>query len=187
MLFEIISTCNGGDSRLCRTNPPHPNAHKKGYVQLNRVLMENKLGRLLTKDEFVYDRDGLNRRCKIEYLELATRSEMAKRLNARRSTPVDVVCHYAECGKSFRVQANVYKRAQSTERGRSGSGRIYCCRKCFYADTRGRKRIFKKKKNSARAQGVREAPAAPIRETNNPFTALDVLYRAAEEKKNKRN
>lgn len=57
VLFEILSVCKGGGYRYCRTSPKHPKANSKGLYHLHRVLMENKLGRLLRDDEDVHHKD----------------------------------------------------------------------------------------------------------------------------------
>jgi hypothetical protein len=62
VMFQIVSICNGGHYRYCRTIPKHPRANAKGLYPLHRVLMENKLGRLLEPHEIVHhlDEDATN-------------------------------------------------------------------------------------------------------------------------------
>ena len=54
--------------------PDHPNATKHGYVLEHRVVMENYLGRLLTKGEVVHHLDGNKHNNQIENLELLDKS-----------------------------------------------------------------------------------------------------------------
>jgi hypothetical protein len=58
--------------------PEHPNASKQGYVLEHRLVMEEKLGRLLERHEIVHhiDEDTLNN--DPENLEVMTQSEHAR-------------------------------------------------------------------------------------------------------------
>lgn len=51
----------------------HPNATKNGYVLHHRVVMENKLKRLLTKDEVVHHKDERKKHNVSSNLKLHTR------------------------------------------------------------------------------------------------------------------
>ena len=55
--------------------PGHPNCDPRGYVRAHRYLMEQKIGRPLTKDEVVHhiDEDGTNNN--IDNLQLMTFAE----------------------------------------------------------------------------------------------------------------
>jgi len=55
--FEIMAVCRGGGYLYARTEPPHPRQNAKGLYPLHRVIMENKLGRLLRENEIVHHKD----------------------------------------------------------------------------------------------------------------------------------
>lgn len=50
--------------------PEHPNATKNGYVLEHRIIMENKLGRLLTRKEVVHHLNEIKKDNRPENLEL---------------------------------------------------------------------------------------------------------------------
>lgn len=74
-MFVIKSICRGGGYRYCRTEPPHPNRNTKGLYPLHRVLMENKLGRLLSYNELVHHKDGNKSNDSIENLDVISRGD----------------------------------------------------------------------------------------------------------------
>ena len=98
-MFEIKKVIHKGDY-LYALVPDHPYATKNGYVLLHRVIMENHLGRLLSKSEIVHHKDKNKKNNSIENLEVLTQSEHAKL--HREEHPVkltEFVC--PECGKTF--------------------------------------------------------------------------------------
>ena len=124
-MFEILSICKGGGYRYCRTNPKHPNANIRGLYPLHRVMMENKIGRLLTSREAVHHIDGDRTNDTIDNLQLLSRSEHA-RLHSRTVRYIDCVCPI--CGKRFSLRPNIYRTRVKLKKDR----RPCCSRKCGY-------------------------------------------------------
>lgn len=120
-MFEIVSICRGGGYRYCRTVPPHPKANAKGLYPLHRVLMENKIGRLLGRDEHVHHIDEDKSNDAIENLELLAAGEHTKR-HHKKAGLVNCIC---QCGKSFWLLSRVHRR-----RLRQNSGRVFCSADC---------------------------------------------------------
>jgi hypothetical protein len=56
--FAILSIARGGGYLYARTDPPHPRQNSKGLYPLHRVLVENRMGRLLKDNEIVHHKDG---------------------------------------------------------------------------------------------------------------------------------
>jgi len=52
-MWDIEKTIKKGDYNYALVKD-HPNATKNGYVLEHRIVMENHIGRLLTKDEIVH-------------------------------------------------------------------------------------------------------------------------------------
>lgn len=59
--------------------PGHPLASKRGYVEVDRLVAMEMLGRLLTQDEVVTRRNGDCHDDRPENLEVVSRSELAMR------------------------------------------------------------------------------------------------------------
>lgn len=55
--------------------PEHPNATKKGYVREHRLVIEEKIGRLLLRSEVVHHKDGDTLNNSLNNLELMTANE----------------------------------------------------------------------------------------------------------------
>ena len=122
-LFEITSTCKGGGYTYCRTEPPHPKQNSSGLYPLHRVLMENKLGRLLESNEVVHHRDEDRYNNKISNLEVKTRSDHS-RDHAKFVDRIEVDCGL--CGTRFLLRPDAYRRRL----GRNTSGLLFCSRSC---------------------------------------------------------
>lgn len=56
-------------------SPNHPMVNPGGYVMEHRLVMENKIGRYLTKDEIVHHLNGDGHDNRIENLQLTTRKK----------------------------------------------------------------------------------------------------------------
>jgi hypothetical protein len=70
----VIERLESRGRYLAASVPTHPNADKRGRVALHRVLVENHLGRLITRDEVVHHRNGDSRDNRMVNLEVKTRS-----------------------------------------------------------------------------------------------------------------
>ena len=121
-MFEILSICKGGGYQYCRTNPAHPKRNSKGLYPLHRVLMENKIGRLLTTEEHVHHKDENKWNDTIENLEILSVSEHAL-LHAKRKE--NLVCDCTYCGKEISLKPHLFRlRTNNSVNG------ICCSRKC---------------------------------------------------------
>ena len=117
-MFEIKRVVKKGDY-LYAVCPEHPNRTKNNYVLLHRVLAENELGRILSRNEIVHhvDHDKMNN--DPSNLQVMTASEHAKLHSAGKVRAViDVVCPH--CGIEFRRYANQVSNRKN----------IFCSRSC---------------------------------------------------------
>lgn len=124
-MFTITSVCKGGQYRYCRTDPLHPRRNAKGLYPLHRVLMENKLGRLLGPDEVVHHKDEDKTNDALENLELHTRAEHA-RMHTHGREIVNSIGLICRCGQSFMLKPGEFRKRQK----RRGSDTIFCSRSC---------------------------------------------------------
>lgn len=123
-MFEILSVCKGGGYRYCRTSPPHPKRNSKGLYPLHRVLVENKLGRLLAPNEEVHHIDENKQNDDPENLEVKTKAEhCGYHRRTRIPDPVKVTC---PCGKEFKLIPSIFRRRMSLVK----TGKIYCSHRC---------------------------------------------------------
>ena len=86
------------DGYLCVSCPEHPNAMRRGWVYVQRIVAECSVGRLLASDEVAHhvNRNKLDNRQ--ANLEVRSRSNHGV-LHAKPTTYVRLTCAY--CGKSF--------------------------------------------------------------------------------------
>jgi len=122
-MFTITSTCKGGGYMYCRTIPKHPRANSKGLYPLHRVLVENKLGRLLKPSELVHHRDHNKGNNTIENLMVMSNSEHSR---LHRPYIKDIECKCPECGRMFFLSPRFYRLRLK----RNKSGALYCSRSC---------------------------------------------------------
>ena len=121
-MFKILSTYCGGGYTYCRTEPLHPKANTKGLYPLHRVLLENKLGRLLGTDEIAHHVDGDKSNNSLSNIALLTRSEHSK---LHRKVEL-VVCECPVCKSKFTMKPNLFRLRFS----RRNSKPPTCSRKC---------------------------------------------------------
>jgi hypothetical protein len=77
-----------------------------GLYPLHRVLMENKIGRLLQRNEIVHHIDGNTQNDNIDNLELLTNIEHAT-LHAMTVDDIECVCPICDTG--FSLRPNQYR------------------------------------------------------------------------------
>lgn len=120
-MFEIVSTCKGGGYQYCRTEPPHPRRNANGLYPLHRVLVENRLGRLLDPDEHVHHVDHDKTNNAPANLAVVTRSEHGK----IHAPDPDLVSETCACGKTFTLKRHVHR-----QRLRRATAPLACSRSC---------------------------------------------------------
>lgn len=123
-MWTIRKTVRKGDY-LYAVVPEHPRATSNGYVLEHRVLMENKLNRLLETNEEVHHIDGDRHNNTIENLEVVSRGEH-QRLHMKLRFPkgrtmIAMVCD--GCGTTFeREKRNSHPEAE----------KHFCKQECYW-------------------------------------------------------
>ena len=124
--FKIISTCFGGGYQYAKTFPPHPKNNVKGLYPLHRVLMENRIGRLLANDEVVHHVDGNRYNNHIENLEVLNNVMHVKLHATIRGKQAQKRCTCEYCHKVFYTLNGEYQKRTK----RNKSKQIFCSPTC---------------------------------------------------------
>lgn len=122
MLNAIVKTVKKGDY-LYGVCPDHPRATKNSYVLLHRLIVENELGRFLTKDEIVHHKDGNKKNNDPSNLEVMTAAEHASLHHNTGRTMAPLVC--TRCGTLFEREVRLLIHNKAYKEGRS-----FCSRSC---------------------------------------------------------
>lgn len=103
-MWNVEKIIRKGDYNYCVVRN-HPNAIKYGYVLHHRIIMENHLQRLLSKNEVVHHINGDKLDNRIENLKLMNANEHVKLHGAIKGRKyVDLKC--PNCDKIFSKQHN---------------------------------------------------------------------------------
>ena len=105
----------------------HPNATKHGYVLEHRIVMENYIGRILTKDEVVHHKNENKKDNRLCNLELMNDSEHRRQHSTTGRTMIILEC--PNCKVEF-------ERERRTTHFVKGGKNTFCSRKCngeYYA------------------------------------------------------
>lgn len=68
----------------------HPNADKKGYVPIHRLIVESNIGRYLTKSEVIHHKDKDKTNNSIDNLEILNSSQHAMIHSKEERKPIDI-------------------------------------------------------------------------------------------------
>lgn len=120
--------------------PEHPHSGKQGYIAEHRVIVENEIGRFLTKSEVVHHKNGDTQDNNIDNLQLCS------------SPGQHIKLYHPEVVEKSRL-ANLGKRPKNYNRGIKScpicetdfettlgkSGKIFCSRECANKNLIGKK------------------------------------------------
>ena len=103
--------------------PEHPNANKNGYVLEHRVVMENKLGRLLFENEQVHHIDKNRHNNKPDNLEVMLEGKHQRFHSTKYPEGHYVKIKCTKCGKEIIRDYNQRKEVKKTKNN-------FCSRRC---------------------------------------------------------
>ena len=112
-MWDLSKLINKGDYYYAKIIG-HPNATVNGYVLLHRAVVENSIGRLLTKDEIVHHKDDNSFNNAVDNLEILTQSKHAKQHRlAHGQKFVRLKCPW--CKTIFEIrEGNIFLHKKST-------------------------------------------------------------------------
>ena len=109
--------------RICLFMPEHPKANIKGYVGEARVLIENKIGRILNYNDIIHHINGNTKDNRYKNLELQSRTKHTRMHNKLRGQIiVKLKCPF--CLKIFE------KRKGGTQLVKNNKKATFCSRQC---------------------------------------------------------
>ena len=120
-MFKILKKVSKGDYDYAIV-PDHPNATQYNYVLYHRVVMENHLGRLLTKNEIVHHINHDKKDNRIENLEVMDKGQHVRLHNSTGVAVVSLTC--PECGKNF------FTKRGNSHLSKPKNKSTYCSRSC---------------------------------------------------------
>lgn len=121
-MWKEWKTIKKGDYLYAKI-PEHPNANKNGYVLEHRVVMENKIGRLLFENEEVHHIDENRKNNNPDNLEVRLRGEHQKFHKTIYPNGHVIQLNCDNCGIDFYRKYNQRKEVKGSERN-------FCSRRC---------------------------------------------------------
>jgi hypothetical protein len=109
-----------GGGYLAVQCPDHPHRTPRGYVPVHRLVLECKLGSLLSRAEVVHHRNGKVTDNTAGNLDYTTRT-MHSRIHARPPTWLELHCGWCGC---------LFRRTKRDCRNTTKSGLRFCSRSC---------------------------------------------------------